>query len=400
MLRFKASVVITEEGNSNQAMLIMTPDAKNLDELRDMNLTLSDLPVHDAHRDAVFLREHLSTQMNNALKMEKLTRSLETEKKLLESMLPFHAANGLREGKKVEPRMHDNVTMFFSDIVGFTNICKNIYPHDVIVLLNRLYCVMDYLANKFGLFKIETIGDAYVCCSGLPDDNDNHAVNVANFAIAVSHCSRLVASPIGTRKEPIELRIGIHSGPCASGIVGTVNPRYCVFGDTVNTAARHEQTGSPGRIHCSNATKGLLFAPGAANGSMYKIEERGLVEMKGKGSQTTYWLSASEDNQLVNSKALHELDEEVSQLLQSTNFDNVKTSYKDDMSSDVSIESRVAELLEVSPYIDKTKKGFHAATDPSSSSSRAIAAPMAKAKKKRNLSFRPIRHFGVEQIEF
>jgi class 3 adenylate cyclase len=132
----------------------MAPDAGNLDELMEMNLTLSDLPVHGDYRDAVFLREHLSSQMNSALKMEKLSKSLAREKELLESLLPTHAAEGLRAGKTVEPMMHKHVTMFFSDVVGFTTICEKIYPWEVISMLNRLYCVMDYLATKFNLFKV------------------------------------------------------------------------------------------------------------------------------------------------------------------------------------------------------------------------------------------------------
>lgn len=365
-VRFKASVVITREASPSQAMLIMSPDANSLNDLRNMNMTLSDLPVHGAHRDAVFLREHLSTQMNNALRMEKLTKSLETEKSLLESLLPIHAANGLREGKKVEPMMHNNVTMFFSDIVGFTDICKQIKPHDVIVLLNRLYCIMDYLASKFGLYKIETVGDAYVCCSGLPRDDYNHAENVANFAIAVSHCGRLVPSPLDG-DEPIQLRIGIHTGECASGIVGTVNPRYCVFGDTVNTTARHETTGRPGLIHCSHVTRDLLEE---RSGDMYSLAERGLVEMKGKGQQLTYWLSATEDNPLVNSSALQELEADVTQLLKKTNFDNIKTSY--------SAESK-------SPSPDEQSK------ERKKKSSQ-------HANRKMNLSYRPMKQFVPERL--
>jgi hypothetical protein len=152
-ISFKASVVFACDSVDCNAMIIMSPDAKNLDELRGMQLTLSDLPLHGAYRDAVFLREHLSTQMNNALKMEKMSRTLEREKALLEELLPEHAAAGLREGRTVEPMVHPNVTMFFSDIVGFTDICKRLYPWEVIAMLNRLYSVMDYLAKKFSLFK-------------------------------------------------------------------------------------------------------------------------------------------------------------------------------------------------------------------------------------------------------
>ena len=86
-------------------------------------------------------------------------------------------------------------------------------------MLNRLYSVMDFLAKKFQLFKVETIGDAYVCCCGLPTANDKHAENVANFALAVQYCSNLVLSPVDN-VTPIQLRIGINTGPCASGVVG------------------------------------------------------------------------------------------------------------------------------------------------------------------------------------
>lgn len=321
-VRFKASVVLISHTPATQAMIIMAPDAKNLDELMNMNLTLSDLPVHGDYRDAVFLREHLSHQMNNALKMEKLSKSLTREKELLESLLPTHAAEGLRNGKAVEPMLHPRTTFFFSDIVGFTKICKNLYPWDVIAMLNRLYCVMDFLAKRFDVFKVETIGDAYVCCSGLPTANDKHAMNVANFAIAVNHCCRQVLTPV--EKQPIRLRIGIHSGSCASGVVGMTNPRYCVFGDTVNTCSRHESTGEPGKIHCSKTTKVQLelINRRSQGAQLFSMQERGLVDMKGKGEQLTYWVTGTEENDLVKTKALEKLDMEVKALLAKTDFDS------------------------------------------------------------------------------
>jgi len=307
---FKGTLVSTNPG---EAMLVLCPQANNLEELREMNLTMTDLPAHGAYRDAIFLREHLSKQLNNALKMEKLSKTLQTEKELLESLLPVHAAEGLRKGQVVQPRMHYNVTLFFSDIVGFTNICKHIDPTEVVDMLNRLYLVMDYLAKKFNLFKIETIGDAYVAASGLPDADVNHAVNVANFAVAVTHCCRRVLSPLDG--SPIKLRIGINSGRCASGIVGVTNPRYCVFGDTVNTTARHESTGEAGRVHCSMTTMIDLLKRAPDD---FVHESRGLVEMKGKGAIPTYWLTSTPDNLLTNKKSLKILDAEIMEKFKDT----------------------------------------------------------------------------------
>jgi class 3 adenylate cyclase len=306
---FKGTWIPSAGPNGVDAFLILCPDAKNLEELREMSLTLSDLPAHGAYRDAVFLREHLSRQMNNALQMEKLSKRLQTEKTLLESLLPVHAAEGLRRGQEVKPMIHNSVTMFFSDIVGFTSICKEISPWQVINMLNQLYGIMDYLAGKFSLFKVETIGDAYVCGGGLATEDSNHAVNVANFAVAVQHFCRKVLSPVD--KQPIQLRIGIHSGEAASGIVGVTNPRYCVFGDTVNTTARHESTGEPGRVHCSQATM-MELTTKASN--QFKISSRGMVEMKGKGLVQTYWVESSSNNELTCESALLKLDEYITKI--------------------------------------------------------------------------------------
>lgn len=316
-VRFAGSVTTMIDSIHAKWMLILTPDASNLTELRRIGLTLSDLPAHGCYRDAVFLREHLSSQMQDALKMEKLSKSLQREKGLLESLLPQHAAEGLRMGRTVLPRLHNNVTIFFSDVVGFTTICEKLYPWQVINMLNQLYCIMDFLAMKFHLFKIETIGDAYVCCSGLPESDADHGKNVANFALAVRHCCRLVKSPVDG--EPIQLRIGIHSGSCASGVVGVTNPRYCVFGDTMNTTARHETTGMANMVHCSSVTRTELSrnAPG-----LFSLKRRGKVEMKGKGVMTTYWLEASEFNETFSAQGLMQLEELVlKQLGQMASFE-------------------------------------------------------------------------------
>ena len=116
---------------------------------------------------------------------------------------------------------------------------------------------------------------------------------------------------------PIELRIGVNSGPAVSGVVGTLNPRFCVFGDTVNTASRHESSGLPGKIHCSATTRTELQLHHAG---LFEATERGKVEMKGKGELTTYWLETHANNSIVNKAALQKLDVEVLDLLSRTNF--------------------------------------------------------------------------------
>lgn len=251
-VRFNASL-IQVKSSPIQIMIMMNPDVNKLQDLKNLNLTLSDLPIHGSVRESLFLGEHLSSQMNNTIKLEKMKQTLEHEKSLLEELLPEHAAEGLRTGKAVEPRLHENVSLFFSDIVGFTGICSSLEPAEVIRMLNRLYSVMDYLATKFDLFKgkaisslnlvtdqlvhvVETIGDAYFCASGLPDANEDHARNITNFAIAVRHCCRLVLIP--STAEPLKLRIGIHSGSCASGVVGALNPR-CKFNTNENVIDSH-----------------------------------------------------------------------------------------------------------------------------------------------------------------
>ena len=152
------------------------------------------------------------------------------------------------------------------------------------------------------------------CCSGLPEPDELHAEKVANFALAVVECVKHVKSPIdGT---PIQLRIGIHTGSCTSGVVGTLTPHYCLFGDMVNTASRHESTGLPGKIHCSCVLFGRLKHYATTDG--YEFKARGLVDMKGKGEHYTYWLErGTENNPFANQKALEELSGKVEEMLAS-----------------------------------------------------------------------------------
>ncbi|XP_022100537.1 atrial natriuretic peptide receptor 1-like [Acanthaster planci] len=219
---------------------------------------------------------------------ERTSAFLEEKKRaetLLYEVLPKSVADQLKTGSPVHPEAYDSVTIFFSDIVGFTELSSRSTPMQVVALLNDLYTCFDETIGNFDVYKVETIGDAYMVVSGLPIRNGNaHATHVAKMALA------LLAS-VGTFKVShrpdwkLLLRAGIHSGACVAGVVGLKMPRYCLFGDTVNTASRMESNGEPLKIHISSSTSAIL-----RESDVFNIEERGEIEMKGKGKQLTYWL--------------------------------------------------------------------------------------------------------------
>ncbi|EDV28199.1 uncharacterized protein TRIADDRAFT_21495, partial [Trichoplax adhaerens] len=175
------------------------------------------------------------------------TRELNEEKKktdeLLYRMLPRIVAEQLKKGQTVTAESFEQVTIFFSDIVGFTALAASSTPLQVVSLLNDLYTCFDNVADMYDVYKVETIGDAYMVVSGLPIRNGNrHAGEVATFALDLLHCVRNFQIPHIPGKQ-LQLRIGLHSGPCVAGVVGLKMPRYCLFGDTVNYASRMESSG-------------------------------------------------------------------------------------------------------------------------------------------------------------
>ncbi|KAJ4428491.1 Retinal guanylyl cyclase 1, partial [Periplaneta americana] len=193
-------------------------------------------------------------------------------------------ADKLKLGMPVDPEDFREVTIYFSDIVGFTTISAYSTPFEVVDLLNDLYTCFDATINAYNVYKVETIGDAYMVVGGLPVRISDHADQIATMALDLLHQSgrfKIRHLPY----TPLRLRIGLHTGPCCAGVVGLTMPRYCLFGDTVNTASRMESTGSAWRIHMSQATKEQLEKVGG-----YQLECRGEIDVKGKGKMHTYWL--------------------------------------------------------------------------------------------------------------
>uniref|UniRef100_A0A1I7ZQC1 Guanylate cyclase n=1 Tax=Steinernema glaseri TaxID=37863 RepID=A0A1I7ZQC1_9BILA len=179
-------------------------------------------------------------------------------------------------GQSVPPESFDSVTVFFSDVVSFTTLAGKSTPLQVVNLLNELYTVIDGIIGEHDVYKVETIGDGYLCVSGLPHRNGNqHVREVADMSIAILRSLEKFVIP-HLPGERIKLRIGLHTGSCVAGVVGLAMPRYCLFGDTVNTASRMESNSKPNRIHLSKDANYLLTQ--VVGG--YQTESRGELIVK------------------------------------------------------------------------------------------------------------------------
>ncbi|KAJ8031037.1 Atrial natriuretic peptide receptor 1 [Holothuria leucospilota] len=221
--------------------------------------------------------------------VEERTVQLEEEKKktdkLLYSILPKSVADQLKLGQAVQAEQYALVTISFSDIVGFTKLASESTPLEVVNFLNDLYTLFDDIIDLYDVYKVETIGDAYMVASGLPERNGNrHASEICTLGIHLMSSVR--SFKIRHRQDrQLQLRLGVHTGPVVAGVIGIKMPRFCLFGDTVNIASRMESTSTALRIQISQETRDILQDIGGFN-----LENRGEISIKGKAPRTTYWL--------------------------------------------------------------------------------------------------------------
>jgi class 3 adenylate cyclase len=201
--------------------------------------------------------------------------------RLLLNILPAPIADRLRKGEMLIADGFEAMTVLFADLVEFTRISSQLTATEVVGLLNLIFRMFDGLVDKYGLEKIKTIGDAYMVVGGLEEERSDDVERVASLALDMLDGLRLFGT---TYHEPLELRIGLHTGPAVAGVIGYKKFIYDVWGDTVNTASRMESTGIPGRIQVTDATYERLK-------DTFTFERRGLVDVKGKGPVMTYFLT-------------------------------------------------------------------------------------------------------------
>jgi class 3 adenylate cyclase len=199
--------------------------------------------------------------------------------RLLNILPPTIAGRLKQRGGTIADGFGD-VTVVFADIVGFTKLAARMPPERIVAILNELFSHFDDLAGDLGLEKIKTIGDCYMVASGLPEPRPDHAEAAAEMALAMLQFVHACGEKLG---EPLDVRIGIHSGPVVAGVIGKKKFIYDLWGDTVNTASRMESHGVPGTVQVSAETRRLLDGK-------YRFACRGTIDVKGKGAMETWLL--------------------------------------------------------------------------------------------------------------
>lgn len=218
--------------------------------------------------------------------LEQLEIEREKSEKLLLNILPGPIANRLKETEGTLADSFPEVTVLFADIVDFTQLSVGLTPTQVVDMLNEIFSEFDRLAELHRLEKIKTIGDAYMVVGGLPHHRPDHAEAVAELALDMKDAVAAYSQMLG---RPFNMRIGINTGPVVAGVIGVRKFIYDLWGDTVNVASRMESHGLPGCIQITEHTYEHL------TGTRYLVEERGVIEIKGRGSMLTYLLVGRED---------------------------------------------------------------------------------------------------------
>ncbi len=225
-----------------------------------------------------FLSESARRQAFTELNEEKKKTDL-----LLYNTLPAAIVNRMKRGEGRIAEYFPGVTVLFADLVGFTKLSGERTPAEVVALLDSLFSALDELAVKHKVEKIKTIGDCYMVASGLPEHVPDHCKRIAEFALDMLVAISLLR--VRLQAEHIAFRIGIHTGEVVAGVIGSSKLTYDLWGDTVNTASRMESHGEPGRIHVSKEVYEIL-----KNDPRFIFDDRGVIDVKGKGRLRTYFL--------------------------------------------------------------------------------------------------------------
>lgn len=286
---FEVLARIKSDGNLHQVPVIMISALDELDSVaRCIEAGAEDyLPKPF---NPVLLKARIRACLDRKQWREKERRyldRLEDEKEkfenLLLNILPRQIVGRLNDGETVIADRFENVSVLFSDLVGFTQISSRMAPPELVTWLNTLFSEFDAIARDLRVEKIKMIGDAYMVAAGVPEPRPDHAHAIATMALRMVEVVDRLNSD---HETPFKIRIGIDSGPVVAGIVGTHRFLYDVWGNTVNVASRLESLSEPNRIQISENTAALL-------GTSFRTEARDTIAVKGKGLMQTHFLTAA-----------------------------------------------------------------------------------------------------------
>ncbi|CAI2724491.1 unnamed protein product [Schistosoma spindalis] len=385
MLYLRGQMIYVKEWS--MLLFIGKPNFSEIKSFIDFGLNLQDINLYDIKVEKMILGDTVSKnllvllekQKRKSKELSKIARKLDEQRRktyqLLEQCLPKEVAQQISQGKHPSETMkaYNSVTICFTKVVNFSNYSSRMCPHKIVDILNQMYTLYDSMTESHNVYKIETINDSYMLVSGAPSPSSLHSAHIIEMALDILEVTKrhlfwpseaFLDNSTGIKDEqniPLQLYIGCHTGPIVAGIVGFKSPRYCLFGDTVNTANRIMSTGLPDTVHISSdLAKNLFKYP-------YILEYRGEQTIKGKGKMTTYFVKNRKENftmtdttsgeELNFRKLLKEdVDNHCRQIDELNSFDSDVCGYDNGNESSLTTPSEDETDIEEIQNIDKTEE--------------------------------------------
>lgn len=211
---------------------------------------------------------------------------------LLLNILPEETAQELKEYGKVKAKRFESTTVMFTDFVGFTSFAKNLEPEELVNSVDFYFSKFDNIMEKYGVEKIKTIGDAYMCVAGLPQKVEYDVFRAVQAAFEIIEFIKESKGNVNDQLANFDIRIGMNTGPIVAGVVGTKKFAYDIWGDSVNVASRMESKSMPGKINISESTYDLIK-------DVYDCEYRGEIDVKNKGMMKMFFINGIKDHEFL-----------------------------------------------------------------------------------------------------
>ena len=252
------------------------------------------IALQESMNKAIYVTTYLSCMLalvvfavylytENLVSESRLDKERQRSESLLLNIMPQSIATRLKNGETGIADDYDNVSVLFSDLVGFTPVAAKLSAQEAFNLLSEIFNYFDSIIERHGVEKIRTVGDGYYVASGVPQSRPDHAQALAAVALEMMNFRSCSTSPL---VQQMELRIGINSGPLIAGVIGSTKYQFDMWGDTVNTASRMELHGLPGEIQISAASYELIK-------DEFECEPRGTLQIKGKDDMQTWFVKAA-----------------------------------------------------------------------------------------------------------